>query len=111
MTLPAKWADRRERPKFLERVGLAQPVLAAGALAFFSLLFGLPVLFLLNQGFEPALAPASVLADFRLGSAYNAVSSTLTDHLSQLIAQRAVCPLVACWFVLSLLLFWHGRSP
>ena len=85
MTLPAKWADRKERPKFTHRVGLAQPVLAAGVLTFFALLLGLPILYLINGAFDPAVVPAKLMADYRLGQSYNTTVATLDGLLSPLI--------------------------
>ena len=48
MNLPAKWAEKRERPQFTDRLGLAQPLLAAAALTLITLALGLPILYLLN---------------------------------------------------------------
>ena len=88
MTLPSKWAEKRERPKFRDRLGLAQPVLAAGTLTFFSLILGLPLLYLLNSAFPPDISPAGVMAQFNLGSVYNDVASWMTGPLSALISDQ-----------------------
>ena len=86
MSLTSKWAEKRQRPKFGDRLGLAQPLLAAGALTFFSLLMGLPLLFLLNSAFTPDLAPAGLMSQFQLGSLYTEVASWLQGPLNGLIS-------------------------
>lgn len=86
MSLPAKWADKRQRPKFGDRLGLAQPLLAAGALTFFSLAMGLPLLFLLNSAFSADLAPAGLMSQFQLGSVYTEVAAWLEGPLNGLVS-------------------------
>ena len=105
MSVPSKWANRRETPKFAERVGLAQPVLAAGALTFFTALLGLPILYLLNQAFGPNLAPAGVMDTYALGQIYTTIAGSLAGPLEQLIEPEGGLTLggiLTCAFAVSL---------
>ena len=84
--LPNKWSHTRERPRFSDRLGLAQPLIAAGTLTFFSLLLGLPILHMLNSALPLAVAPEGVMAAYNLGSAYNRTADWMTGPFTILIA-------------------------
>ncbi len=121
--LPSKWAHTRERPKFSDRLGLAQPLIAAGTLTFFSLLLGLPILYLLNSALPLGVAPEGVMAAYNLGSAYNRAAEWMTGPLSALIAPTggltfggvliaAVAFSLLTWAVaMSLIGQWRAQLP
>ena len=66
MNLPAKWARKAGTAPITDRLGLAQPLLAAAALTLITLALGLPILYLLNTALTPDVAPAGLMDEFRL---------------------------------------------
>ena len=83
--LPSKWAEKRERPKFTDRLGLAQPLLAAAALTLITLALGLPILYLLNTALTPDVAPSGLMEQFRLGTLYTQAAAWMDGPLATLV--------------------------
>ena len=118
----------RENPTATQRLGLAQPILGAGTLTFFSLLLALPLLALLNRVLPPTLAPSELMASFAVGQLYNAAASWFDAPVAALMLQTAglsvsgalisllafACLLLIClaWIIaLGLLGLWRLQLP
>ena len=85
MTFVTKWAEKRERPKFSDRLGLAQPLLAAAGLTLISLALGLPILYLLNTALSADVAPASLMDTFQIGALFTKAAAWLDGPLVVLV--------------------------
>lgn len=85
MKLPTRQAITDRRLNFSERLGLAQPVLAAASLCFFSALFVFPILSLVDDSLESNISISNVMNNFELGRLYSNLLGVVSESMTQLV--------------------------